>query len=135
MSTYKGAHRTLAHAYGPAASYPCAAPRCERQAHDWALIGSPTVTAPHGGRLATWSTIADAYRPLCRSHHLMLDRGGDWEHCPNGHPRTVGVAGSWCRACDRDSTRERMRRRRAARQTTRTSGSTGHSATTERNPI
>ena len=114
MTTYRGRHFDLAADLGTAAEWPCAAPGCERPAHDWALTGRATSEGPHNGREARWSVLDDAYRPLCRSHHWMHDKGGDFEHCPRGHDRaTAGVSGTGCRACDRDSSRDRARRRRA----------------------
>lgn len=127
--TYRGMHRRLQRLHGAASAHPCAAPACERQAADWALIGEPTHMGPverSAQRFAYWSTNLDDFAPLCRSHHRMLDAGGDWTYCPRAHLRAVvgTTQRGECRAC------KRQRGRRA--HTSRTRGAAGQPATTER---
>lgn len=127
--TYRGVHAALRRTHGPATGHACAAPGCARRAADWALIGEPThlgAYAPSVPRLAHWSIDLADFRPLCRSHHRLLDAGGSWTYCKRNHLREhVGVhANGRCRACHRDDNR----RAKASRR----SGSNGRQATTGR---
>lgn len=102
MVGYRGMHHRLTRHRGPAASQPCSAPGCERPAKDWAWNreGDPADEAN--------------YRPLCRTHHTMLDGGGSLTHCPQGHDRAEWgtKANGQCRGCAARYNSQRDRRNR-----------------------
>jgi hypothetical protein len=100
--TYDGVHDRVRKYRGPARQYPCGAPDCEAGAQDWAWnrTGSYRQGFSRTGKWITWGTDWTQYVPACPTHARQLDRGGNWEHCPKGHPRHVGTDRKGnCRAC------------------------------------
>lgn len=123
---YRSAHDKVRATRGRACTYPCAAPGCDKQALDWALVADPkgeviTVICNRGTRRVSTST--DDYQPLCRRCHIRTDsarRGRKrQERCNRGHPlsgpdadvRVVEKGGRvirTCRACIRWRNRARQ---------------------------
>lgn len=80
--SYTGVHDRLRRWLGPASSWRCARPGCDRQAQDWAYKGD----APDeriSARGFPFSAIPAWYEPLCRRHHAP---NTGRTHCPAGHP-------------------------------------------------
>lgn len=105
-SGYNRVHYLLRREFGSAVGRPCVAPGCRRLADGWGLVGDATHYGEKGGdgKPVRWPTDLNDYAPLCHSHNVQLDHGGDWQHCPRGHYRfTWGTdSKSECRGCGRD---------------------------------
>lgn len=143
---YRFVHDELKRERGDALGRPCAAPDCRRLADGWGLVGEASHYGEDTmGRGVRWSTDLRDYAPLCDSHNALLDHGGDWLYCPQGHYRaTFGTyANGHCRGCERERARAyhaarrddpdyRARRRRSAlNHRASRAGITGQTATTK----
>lgn len=107
---YRLIHDELKDRRGSAIGLPCVAPDCRRLADGWGLVGEASHYGEDSlGRAVRWSNDLNDYAPLCDSHNNLLDRGGDWLYCPNGHYRaTFGThRNGRCKGCTRDSLRAR----------------------------
>jgi hypothetical protein len=144
MSRYARLHKELIDARGDAIGRACAAPGCTRLADGWGLVGEASHYGEDShGRAVRWSTDLNDYAPLCDSHNALLDHGGDWLYCPQGHyrPTFSTSANGRCRACDRERARayhaahrddpayRERRRRNAKNNRAKRAGTKGRQAT------
>lgn len=74
--SYRAVHSRLHRWFGKAREYPCWSPGCDKQAAEWAWqrVGP----SKKGVRLGTdvpitWGTDIADYKPMCVSHHRLLD--------------------------------------------------------------
>ncbi|MBD8077687.1 hypothetical protein [Cellulosimicrobium arenosum] len=78
--TYAGyyvAHAALRERMGSASTYLCAGDdnECPNDAHDWAYLGCDEEVAGPGGIGTRCPRVCPSeYAPLCRAHHIELDR-------------------------------------------------------------
>lgn len=111
--SYQMVHHRVRQTKGRADAHPCSAEGCDAQATEWAWdrTGPSREGTAYRGHALTWGLDLDTYKPMCKSHHRMLDRGGTLTHCPRGHDRSVGRnTHGLCRECAREDSRAWRRR-------------------------
>lgn len=123
--SYSQAHLRLKTDRGRADQYECVT--CGGNAREWAYMGGcPNELRDRVGK--PYSLDQSKYEPMCVSCHRRHDRaladGRSVNECPRGHEwneentgvrrkRGPGVGLRFCRACHRENSRNRDRRREA----------------------